>query len=127
MILKEMLSSSRQMKFLSLFLAFTLWLFVNLETGDEIEIPLSISYVNIPAGLAVKVDPASLFSVRVEGPKILLLRQKLKGVSLKLDLSGAKEGKIVYQGLERSVMLIKGVKPLRVSPPMLELGLVSRK
>jgi len=125
MNLKEMLSTNLQMKFLSLLLAVTIWLFVILETGAEIEIPLAVSYVNIPAGLAVKGDSGSGFSLRVEGPRVLLIRQRLKGVSVRLDLSGASEGRVDFPEIERLVRLIQGVKVLGVSPPKAELILVS--
>jgi len=123
MNLKDMLSFNLQMKLLSLLLATLLWLFVTLEADDEIELPLSVSYASIPAGLTVTADPESGFRVRIEGPRILLLRQKLLGVSARLDLSEAREGVPFYSGIERSVRLIKGVKPLRLSPSGVELTL----
>lgn len=127
MSLKSMLTTNMRMKLLSLLLAALLWLFVNLEAADEIEIPLSVSYLNTPSVLAVKPSRDSGCSVRIEGARILLLRQKFKGVSLTLDLSAAREGITVYSGLEGSVKLIKGVKALRVSPVVIKLELVSNK
>lgn len=126
MSLKSMLTTNMQMKLLSLLLAIFIWLFVTLESGDEIEIPLSLAYLNIPSGLAVKADKDAKLLVRIEGARILLVRQKWKGVSLALDLAGASEGMTEYSGFERSVMLIKGVKALRVSPAVLKLELVSK-
>lgn len=125
MSFKSLLSANLQMKLLSLLLAVTLWLFVVFETDDQLEIPLSVSYVNIPAGLIVMGDSGSGFSLRIEGPRILLLRQKLKGVAVSLDLSGAVEGRVVYSGVERLVRLIQGVKVLGVLPPKTELILVA--
>lgn len=125
MSIKSLLSANLQMKLLSLLLAVTLWIFVVFETDDKLEIPLSVSYVNIPAGLVVMGDSGSGISLRIEGPRILLLRQKLKGVAVSLDLSGAGEGRVVYSGVERLVRLIQGVKVLGVLPPKTELILVA--
>lgn len=125
MSFKSLLSANLQMKFFSLLLAVTLWLFVVFETDDQLEIPLSVSYVNIPAGLVVKGDSGSGFSLRIEGPRVLLLRQKLKGVAVSLDLSGAGEGRVVYSGIERLARLIQGVKVLGVIPPKTEHNLVT--
>ncbi len=120
-------SANFQLKLLSLLLASLLWLFVALETSDQLEIPLSVSYGHIPAGLVVKTSALSGMSIRIEAPKILLLRQQLKGASVLLDLSGASEGRTVYSGLERSVKLVKGVKLLALSPVDAEVTLVPFK
>lgn len=127
MNLKNIFTTNMQMKFLCLFLAAILWLFVTLESNDEIDLPISVSCLNKPVGLAVKGDVFSEVTARVEGPKILLLRQKLKGVLLQLDLSGAREGVLAYRDLERSVKVVKGVRLHRVSPQIFELNLVSIK
>ena len=121
MNLKSILTNNIEMKLLSILLAATLWLFIAFETVDEVEIPLSVSYVNIPSGLAVKNIHDSGGLIRIEGPRILLLRQKLKGVSLRLDLAGAGEGEVVFSGTESPVKLVQGVKMTRLFPLKVEL------
>jgi hypothetical protein len=109
------------MKLLSLLLAAAIWLLVFFEAVDEVEIPLSVSYVNTPSGLAVKAIEESGRMIRVEGPRILLLRQKLKGVPLRLDLAGVGEGCVVFSGIETPAKLIQGVKMNKRSPLKVEL------
>ena len=122
MNLKSILTTNIQMKLLSLLLAAMLWLFIALEAVGELEIPLSISYVNTPAGLGIKASQGvGPHMIRIEGPKILLLRQKWKGVAIYIDLSGAKEGDMLLSGMESQVKLVQGVKLVRLPPLKVEL------
>jgi len=121
MNIREMLSPALQLKLLSLLLAALLWLFVTMEKSDEADIPLQVTYANIPAGLKVKTGAPQQLSVRTVGPRILLLRQRLKGVSAKLDLSAVKEGKTTIAGFESSLLPVSGVKFTRVSPVIIEI------
>ena len=121
MNLKSVLTTNSEMKLLSLLLAATLCLLVAFEAVDEVEIPLSVSYVNTPSGLAVKAIPESGRLIRVTGPRILLVRQKLQGVPLRLDLAGAGEGTVVYSGETSPVKLVQGVKVVKLFPVKVEL------
>jgi len=121
MNIREMLSPALQLKFLSLLLAALLWLFVIMEKSDEADIPLDVTYVNIPAGFKTKAGAPGQLSIHAIGPRILLLRKKLKGVSAKLDLSAVKEGKITIAGFESSVLPVSGVRFTRVSPVTIEI------
>lgn len=127
MNLKSMLTTNIQMKLLSLLLSVLIWLFVALESNDEVEIPVSVSYLNTPSGLVVKTKQDSGLLLRVEGQRILLLRQKLVGASVRLDLAGAREGSVVLSGIESSVKLIQGVKPVPRLPLKAELTLVLQR
>ena len=124
---KVKFTANFQMKLFSLLLATLIWLFVTLESRDEIEIPLAVSYLNTPSGLVVKANHGPGFMIRIEGERILLLRQKLKGASAHLDLAGAGEGRVIIPGIENSVKLIEGVKPVRQSPLRAELTLVRKQ
>jgi hypothetical protein len=121
MNLKSVLTTNIEMKLFSVLLAAVIWLLVVVETVDEIEIPLSVSYANTPAGLTVRAQPVRRPLISIEGPRILLLRQKLKGVSIRFDLAGAGEGEIVFSGPESPIKLIPGVKMLKFSPVKVEL------
>jgi hypothetical protein len=122
MNLRSILTTNIQMKLLSLLLAAMLWLFIALEEVGELEIPLSISYVNRPAGLVIKTSQdLDRQMIRIEGPKILLLRQKWKGAAIFFDLSGAKEGKMLLPGMESQVKLVQGVKLVLLPPLKVEL------
>jgi hypothetical protein len=121
MNLKSMLTINIEMKLLSILLAAALWLLVAFEAVDEVEIPLEVSFVNTPPGLAVKTIPESERLIRIEGPRILLLRQKLKGVPFRFDLAGAGEGIMLFSGTESPVKLIQGVKMSKLASFKVEL------
>jgi len=121
MNLKGVLTNNFEMKLLSLLLAATLWLFVAFETVDQVDIPLTVNYVNTPSGFSVKTTGESECLVRVEGPRVLLFRQKLKGVPIRLDLAGAGEGDVVFSEMENAVRLIQGVKMIKISPLKVKL------
>ncbi len=116
MIFLNKVSPNLQLKLLSLLLAALLWLFVTLETSEEADIPLVVTYVNIPSGSTVRESEPQQLSIHAVGPRILLLRLRLKGASAKLDISAAKDGKNTIAGYENSVDPVSGVKFTRVSP-----------
>lgn len=123
MKLPKVFSANLQLKLLSLLFAAVLWLFVTLETGDETEVPLAVKYVNFPPGLTVQGAQPAQLSLRIAGPRTLLLRQRWHGADVELDLAGAGAGRVTFSGLDRHVSLIPGVRPLRVSPGSLEIVL----
>jgi len=110
MNLKSVVTANLQIKLFSLLLAALLWLFIALETADELEIPLSVSYDSIPSGFTVMADRNPEPLLRIGGPRILLLRQKLKGVSVHFDFSGVQAGELTLTGEESSLQLVQGVK-----------------
>jgi hypothetical protein len=121
MNIREMLSPALQLKLLSLLLAALLWLFVTLERSDEADIPLAVTFANIPAGLKAKMGAPQRPSIHAVGPRILLLRQSLKGVSAKLDLSAAKKGQTTLGGFESTLLPVNGVRFTRVSPVVIDI------
>lgn len=116
MNLKTAFSANLQMKLFSLLLAALLWLFMALEAADEIEIPLTVNYVNTPPDLTVKAGQGTEPLLRIGGPRILLLRQKMKGTSVRVDLSIAKEGDFILTEGESTLKLVEGVKLVRFPP-----------
>jgi len=123
MKLQEVLFATLQLKLLSLLFAAVLWLFVTLETGDEVDMPLAVRFVNSPPGLALQGGPSAPLSLRIAGPRTLLIRQRWHGATVELDLAGVRPGRVTFSGLDRHVLLLPGVRPLRVSPANLEVSL----
>lgn len=124
MSLKETLTANLQLKLLSLLFAMFLWVFVTLEVTGEIEIPLEIQVVNIPQGLAMKKQQPGPLSIRLSGPRILLVRQQFLGASTVIDLSGAAAGRRTISGVDLHIHLNEGVKAVRVLPATMDITLV---
>lgn len=116
-----------QLRLLSLIFAAMLWFFVTLQGGDEIELPLTVRFINTPAQTALRSDSLPRFSVRISGARILLLRQKFRGAEAWIDLSGATAGRFEFAGLERFVRLDDGIRLLGVSPGTLTVELENTK
>jgi hypothetical protein len=123
MKLQEFFTVNVPLKLLSLLFAAVLWLFVTLEAGDETEIPLAVKFVNSPPGLTLQGGQSTLLSLRIAGPRTLLLRQRWHGATVELELAGARAGRVTFSGLDRHVALLPGVRPLRVAPVSLEIFL----
>lgn len=121
MTLQDVPREKIRLKLLSLLFAASLWIFVTMEGETEMELPLGVEFVNIPAGM--KVSPLPKLTVTVSGARIVLLRQKIKGAVAYLDLAGAVVGRVDYSAMERYVRLEGGLRPLRVSPANVSINL----
>lgn len=123
MSVREIFAANLLVKFLALFLAVVLCLFVWLETGAEEDVVLPLRLVNLPAGLRVQAPGPVAITLRLSGARIMLLRQRWQGQPLTLDLNGAKPGILSLAGLERQLHLAPGVKVLWLQPANLQLTL----
>ena len=127
MNLPPVVCGNLRLKLLSLLCAAVLWIFVTLQGGDELEIPLQVRFVNIPPGIALRSTALPRLSVRISGPRILLLHQKMRGAAARLDLTGTTAGRVEFAGLERFVRLDDGLRALQVSPGRLIVELDNPK
>lgn len=118
-----LLTGNLQLKLLSLLFATFLWFFVFMESVGETEIPLALRFVNIPSGCVVKGNGEPQFTARISSSRILLLRQKIRGASLRLDLAGVPVGRVEISGLDKNLQLDAGIRPLWVSPSLISLEL----
>ena len=125
MKLKELLFTRGRIKLLSLVLAVVLWLFVQLEAGGEQEFKVRFEPVNANPELLVKFVPEEL-QVKLSGPRILLLRQDLLGLSAKIDLVKTGEGKEIIADPEQYIKHVHGVKVVHIAPKELQIILSKR-
>ncbi|HZV83271.1 MAG TPA: hypothetical protein VFF53_13995 [Geobacteraceae bacterium] len=119
----NLLAGNLQLKLLSLLFAVLLWFFVTMESVGEMDLPLAVKYVNIPAGCVVQDNTSPQLVTRISGPRILLLRQKLRGASVRVDLAGVPVGRVEISGLDKNLQLDAGLRALWVSPPVISVGL----
>jgi hypothetical protein len=121
-----MFSANLKLKLLSLIFAVVLWLLVTLEASDMIEIPLAVKVMNLPQGLALQQASLPLISLRIAGPRTLLIRQKWHGATVELDFSGAKAGGLKFSGLDRHVRLDAGIRAVHAYPATVEYIIVNK-
>lgn len=126
MSLHETIFANGTLKALSLVLAVVLWLMVTLESADETVVPVTVTLVNMPPGLTLAA-PAEAVSLRIAGPRTLLIRQKWRGVALELDCTGAGVGTVRFPAVERRARLIPGVRPAEGASRDLELRLIRQQ
>jgi len=118
-----LLTGNLQLKLLSLLFAIILWFFVFMESAGETDIPLAVTFVNIPAGTVIQDKAPPNILARIAGPRILLLRQKIRGAYLRIDLAGVPVGRVEISGLDKNLQLDAGLRALWVSPPAMSVGL----
>jgi len=124
--LRALLPEKPVLVILSLMMSAVIWLFVSLETSDELEIAVPITYTQPPDGLAVRADKPASVSVRVTGAKIMLIRQRMLDQLLEIDLSGVRRGNNLLTGFEHKVRLVPGVHVKRVHPAVIELKIIEK-
>ena len=124
MNLRDIIFANLKLKLLSLLFAVVLWLFVALETSDEAEVPLVLKPVNIPAGLTVSQEAFPSLQLLVAGSRTLIIRQRLKGAYVELDLSKAVAGVVTFSGLEHHVRLVPGLSAASVTPATVKVELM---
>ncbi len=109
------------LKLLSLLVAVLIWLFSAGEREGTTAMSVPLRYRNLPPGLVIVNTPPSRAEVTVTGPRILLLRLRMKGMEIPLDLRGAGEGTTVVGGLERFVRLDRELHLAGLAPATVEV------
>jgi hypothetical protein len=109
---------------LSLVLAGLLWLGVTLERPAELNLQVPVALERMPAGLQIGSTPPGALAATVSGPRILLVRQWLRGVYCRLDLSGTQAGVVSHSALDCDFGLDPELKVVSVHPQTIRLTLV---
>ncbi|WP_243371870.1 hypothetical protein [Geotalea sp. SG265] len=78
---------------LSLLLALLIFFFVVAETTGEQRMVAPLEYEGVPLGLKLEIPPPARIEVVVAGPRILLLKARMTGLKLTLDLHGLRPGR----------------------------------
>lgn len=127
MSIRENQEKEKWLMVLSLLVAALLWLFTEGERDGQIVLNVPLEYGNLPTDLAIVNHPPAQAEVTVIGPRILLLRLKMKGMEIPLDLRGAREGSTVFGGLERLVRLDRELRVTGLSPAVVEVKTAARR
>jgi hypothetical protein len=113
---KDLFLKNLGLKFLSIFFAVSLWLFVNLKATAEQDMQLPLRWENLPGILEITNPVNDFVRVRVTGPRRILSNLNPRNYPVVLDLSDAQAGLMDYQITEKMVSLIPGLK-VDVLPP----------
>ena len=120
--LRQVLTRNFALKLLSLFIAFSLWFFVNFgerDSEESLKVPLELR--NIPAHLMITSPRVDFIDLRVSGPRALLGRIDRNRLSFGLDLNGVRPGPAVFRIDVGSLNLPRGVQALRINPSQVTL------
>ena len=123
----KMRGLGREVRLLSVVFGSLLWLTVTLEREAEIKLEVPVVAGNLPQGVAAVVSSPEKVEVVVSGPRILLCRLPLSGMSCRLDLAGAGAGTASFSPRETAFGLSPELKLVRVLPATVSLSLAGEK
>ena len=99
----KIITKNWHLKLISLFFALLLWLFVMGEQNSEVGYTVPLELKNLPVGLVVANEVASLVDVRISGPRTLLSKFQPSALSMSVDLHGLKAGLTTFKRLDQNL------------------------
>lgn len=114
---------SKEVRLLSVVLASLLWLTVTLERKGELKLEVPVVPGELPPGVAAVTSTPATVEVVVSGPRILLCRLPMSGMSCKLDVAGAGAGSASFSPHEAAFSLPPELKLVRVLPATVNYSL----
>ena len=117
----ETMEKERSLMALSLLVAALLWLFTFSEGEGEIGLTVPLAYRNLSPDYIIVNHPPTRVELYLTGSRLQLLRQKIAGLNLPLDLDQAGEGMTSFGELEKSVRLGPGLHVSRVMPAVIHV------
>jgi YbbR domain-containing protein len=109
------------LKFLSICIAFLLWLIVAGDRTVERALRIPVVYQNLPAGLEIVGDPLETVEVRVRGSSGTLGRLAPPDTTAVIDLRNARPGRRLFHLTAAQVNVPYGVEVIQVSPATLPI------
>lgn len=125
---KQFFTRNPVLKLLCLALALSVWLLSSSGRRIQVDVPLPVTLVDVPAGYAPHPAPPARISCTLSGPSILLDGALRSHPELKLSMAGAvAPGSTVFMHLESHLKLPEGISVVRISPATLEIHLTARQ
>ncbi|MEK6528330.1 MAG: CdaR family protein [Nitrospirota bacterium] len=118
--INKFITTNPWLKLISLILAMALWFFVVSKGRSVITVDVPIGFKNVPAKLAVAGKPVPV-SISIEGQESVLNKLKEGDVSVILDLSGVKTGKVSLPVSIDKVTVPKAVNVIEILPLSVDL------
>jgi YbbR domain-containing protein len=111
------------LKLISLAFAVVLWFFVTGERKLEVSYIVPLEYRGLAGDMIIANEVPSSVSVRISGPRALLMHHSAGDVSLAVDLKGLPAGMTSFRRLEESLNLPTGLKVTRIAPSYVDVKL----
>ncbi len=113
------------LKFLSLLLAFLLWMMVSGEKRQRVEIMVRapVGFQNLPKNLELISFSPKEVKIRLRVQKNLMFSQDYRSISVMVDLSGAREGEEIFPIKKNMVILPEDVEVVKISPSYVRVKL----
>ena len=119
----KLLTENWTLKLLSLVFALVLWMFIMGERRQEVGYRVPLELQNIPQGLMIANEVASVVDVRISGPRTLLMKVSQNDVSIAVDLTDLQPGLTTFKRLDERLNLPSGLRVTRLSPSFIDLKL----
>ncbi len=122
---KSIFVKNLPLKFLSLLLAFLLWIMVSGEKRQTVEIMVRapVGFQNLPKNLELISFSPKEVSIRLKVQKNMMFSQDYRSISVMVDLSGAKEGEEVFPIKKEMVILPETVQVVKITPSYVRVKL----
>ncbi|MCK4537025.1 MAG: YbbR-like domain-containing protein [Desulfuromonadales bacterium] len=111
------------LKLVSLAFAVVLWFFVIGERNLEVSYIVPLEYQGLSKNLIIANEVPSSVSVRIAGPRALLMHHTAGDVSIAVDLKELPAGVTSFKRLEESLNIPTGLKVTRISPSYVDVKL----
>ena len=122
--MKEVVYQRPILKALSLFIAVTLWLYVQGDRQEEKDITVSVDILNRPANLVITKEFDPVLTLHVKGPRARIGRLKSGQMPhYQMNLENAKQGLNTLWFQEAHIKLPHGVSIKSLTPKVLRLEL----
>jgi len=111
------------LKLISLVFAVVLWFFVIGERKLEVSYVIPLEYRGLAEGMIIANEVPNSVSVRISGPRALLMHHSAGDISIAVDLKDLPAGITSFKRLEESLSLPSGLRVTRISPSYVDVKL----
>ena len=111
------------LKLISLAFAVVLWFFVIGERKLEVSYIVPLEYKGLSEEMIIANEVPSSVSVRISGPRALLMNHSAGDVSIAVDLKDLPAGITSFKRLEESLNIPSGLKVTRIAPSYVDVKL----
>lgn len=125
--LRENVFNNFKLKLLALAVSLTLWAIYTREPFAEVAYNVPITYLNVPAGLAIAGNTPTTVHVLIRGRSGLLRRLISSDLNFNLDLLHAQAGDDTVRVTDQMVHVPYGTEVVEITPLQFRVVLVTNQ